>query len=149
MYRSSFFSYQVQHLWQSTETAGVALLTLCRSAADADIDSEEKNNGSWETKKGQWFFLTHMWRSLWGTVTPVPQSLSPQSKREGHCNLSLYETRAIFSQSYLKKTVKIHASRSELKIIILKYLNGCRSILNTQKQWWFEKIPKTKAKNTG
>ena len=58
-----------------------------------------------------------MCTSLWGKVTPVTQSLSPQSKREGHCKLSLYQTRAIFSQSYLKKTVRIHTSRSDLRKI--------------------------------
>ena len=70
-----------------------------------------------EKKKRDGGFWTPVCRSLWGTVTPVAQSLSPQSKREGHCNLSLHQTTAIFSRSYLKKTVRIHTLRSDLRRI--------------------------------
>lgn len=54
-----------------------------------------------------WFLDTRVQISVGGTLTPVAQSPSPQGKREVYCNLSLHQTTAIFSQSYLKKTVRI------------------------------------------
>lgn len=88
---------------------------MWRTATEADWKGDTKDKRSWEKRDGG--LWTSVCTSLWGKVTPVAQSLSPQSKREGHCNLSLYQTRAIFSQSYLKKTVRIHTSRSDLRKI--------------------------------
>lgn len=51
-----------------------------------------------------WFLDTRVQISVGGTLTPVAQSPSSQGKPEGYCNLSLHQTIAIFSQSYLKKT---------------------------------------------
>lgn len=49
---------------------------------------------------------------------------------EGH-NLSLYQTRAIFSLSYLKKRVRIHASQSDLwRIISLSPIAGQATALH-------------------
>lgn len=93
---------------------GEMLLKQGEKETQRTMAAEKKDSGFW----------TPGCRSLWGTVTPVAQSLYPQSKREGHCNLSLYQNRAIFSQSYLKKSAGFElqgliSGRSYLEVCIL------------------------------